>query len=104
MVVRNSMPMNTPPLVRLLFALACTLGLLLTSTAFAADETGAEASRPPWEHLAFTHDLRGAQTKAEVAREIVRLGKAGWELVSVANFTESGTTTKTAYYFKRPLM
>ncbi|MEQ1860446.1 MAG: hypothetical protein ABMA13_10965 [Chthoniobacteraceae bacterium] len=60
-------------------------------------------ARPQWEHLAFTHDLRGGSKDPGIARKIVALGKEGWELVSVANFTESGTTTKTTYYFKRRL-
>jgi hypothetical protein len=85
---------------RHLIAVALAFGLCLLPTA-PADESPAKPSRVQWEHLALTHDLRGGQTNAEVARKIIELGKDGWELVSVANFTEGGTTNKTAYYFKR---
>jgi hypothetical protein len=63
----------------------------------------AKGARPQWEHLALTHDLRANPGNAEIARQINGLGKEGWELVSVANFTQDGTTTKTTYYFKRRL-
>jgi hypothetical protein len=38
---------------------------------------------------------------SEVARDILRLGREGWELVSVENFSQGGDTTETGYYFKR---
>jgi hypothetical protein len=91
----------------------CPLLMVATLALFLSASSITSASKPSapqgksaqvqWEHLAFTHDLKSAQTNADVAREIVRLGKEGWELVSVANFTESGTTTRTTYYFKRRL-
>lgn len=88
-----------------LAATALVLCLFLQPSASTAEPpvSDAKPAQVQWEHCAFTHDLRGAQTNADVAREIVRLGKEGWELVSVANFAESGTTTKTVYYFKRRL-
>jgi hypothetical protein len=88
---------------RSLAASAVALCLCFASPIFAADTADTSPARPPWEHLSLTHDLRGSQTDAEIARMIVKLGKEGWELVSVANSTENGTTTKTAYYFKRRL-
>mgnify|MGYP006908251689 CR=1 FL=1 len=81
-------------------------GLVLSAQGWLAPAAAADkaAEKPrQWEHLALTHELKGGQSNAEVAREIIRLGREGWELVSVANFQENGTTTKTAYYFKRPL-
>lgn len=55
-----------------------------------------------WQHLALTHAL-GETPKSELASSINKLGREGWELVSVANIAESGTTTKTVFYFKKPL-
>ena len=55
-----------------------------------------------WRHLSLTHMI-GETPKAELARSINKLGREGWEMVSVGNIIESGTTTKTVFYFKRPL-
>lgn len=90
---------------RLLPGAALAMCFAVVPLAPAADPAPAESKpfRTQWEHCAFAHDLRGDQTNAETARTIVNLGKEGWELVSVARFTEGGTTTKTTYYFKRRL-
>ena len=55
-----------------------------------------------WQHLALTNVI-GETQKSEFASNIKRLGREGWELVSVGNISESGTTTKTVFYFKKPL-
>jgi len=55
-----------------------------------------------WQHLALTHMI-GETPRAELARNINKLGREGWEMVSVGNIIESGTTTKTIFYFKKPL-
>lgn len=55
-----------------------------------------------WQHLALTHTI-GETPRAELARNINKLGREGWEMVSVGNIIESGTTTKTIFYFKKPL-
>ena len=39
----------------------------------------------------------------ELGRQILKMGRDGWELVSVENFIKDGTTTHTAFFFKRPL-
>jgi hypothetical protein len=55
-----------------------------------------------WQHLALTNVI-GETPKSELARNINKLGREAWEMVSVGNIIESGTTTKTIFYFKRPL-
>ena len=55
-----------------------------------------------WQHLALTNVI-GQTPKSELARNINKLGREGWEMVSVGNIVESGTTTKTIFYFKKPL-
>jgi hypothetical protein len=70
-----------------------------------ADDHSKDKMKPSatgWQHLALTNVI-GETPKNELARNINKLGREGWELVSVENFAESGTTTKTIFYFKRPL-
>ena len=55
-----------------------------------------------WEHLALQHDATRPWNEAKLAKKIVKLGKEGWEMVSVLNFSKDGTTNMTIYYFKRP--
>jgi len=55
-----------------------------------------------WQHLAFTYTI-SETPKAELARNINKLGREGWEMVSVGNVIASGTTTQTIFYFKKPL-
>jgi len=55
-----------------------------------------------WQHLAFTYIINETP-KAELARNINKLGREGWEMVSVGNIIESGTTVKTVFYFKKPV-
>jgi hypothetical protein len=55
-----------------------------------------------WQHLAFTYTINETP-KVELARNINKLGREGWEMVSVGNIIESGTTTQTIFYFKKPL-
>jgi hypothetical protein len=64
------------------------------------DET--KPSNIGWQHLALTNTL-GETPMNELARSINKLGREGWEMVPVGNIIESGTTTKTILYFKKPL-
>ena len=71
-----------------------------------ATEDGNDAvksSAVKWQYLAFKSKIEPDSPTAEVGRTITKLGKDGWELVNVENHAESGTTTKTVYYFKRRL-
>ena len=55
-----------------------------------------------WQHLALTNTI-GKTPMSELTSKINKLGREGWEMVSVGNIIESGTTTKTIFYFKKPL-
>lgn len=84
-------------------ALVACLGIVFTLRA--ESETGAAASAKTtgWTHLALPRDSVIALSDAKFAAKINGLGAEGWELVTVLNFATKGTTTKTVYYFKKPL-
>jgi len=70
---------------------------------WAADRERPQAEKPAaWEHLALQHDASRGFADADLATRIRRLGQEGWELVTVTNFAEGGTTTNTVFYFKKP--
>jgi hypothetical protein len=78
---------------------------ILAAKVLAADDKN-DAGKPSavkWQYLAFKSKIESDSPTAEVGRTITKLGKDGWELVSVDSHSESGTTTKTVYYFKRQL-
>jgi len=78
---------------------------IVAAKVLAADDrndTG-KPSAVKWQYLAFKSKIESDSPTAEVGRTITKLGKDGWELVSVENHAESGTTTKTVFYFKRRL-
>jgi hypothetical protein len=88
----------------LLYGVAALLCALIAVQVLAQDSATGQArpSVAQWQHLALTHVI-GETPQNELARSINKLGREGWELVSVADVTESGTTTKTVFYFKKPL-
>ena len=90
---------------RVLSCLVIAVLAVATATLLARDPKKEDkaASITGWQHLAMTHALKGGMAGDELARRIVKLGRDGWELVSVEGISEAGTTTKTVYYFKRPL-
>jgi hypothetical protein len=87
-----------------LLGVVILLFIVITMQVFAEgqrkDET--KSSAKMWQHLALTNTI-GDTPKSELGRNINKLGREGWELISVGNITESGTTTKTIFYFKKPL-
>ena len=88
----------------LLFGVMILLSIIITMQVLAEDQRKDEMkpSVKKWQHLSLTHTI-GDTPKSELGKSINKLGREGWELVSVGNLTESGTTTKTVFYFKRPL-
>ena len=81
--------------------LLCTV---IVMQVLAQDRSGEQVkpSARGWQHLALTNVI-GETPQNELARNINRFGREGWELVSVGNISESGTTAKTIFYFKKPL-
>jgi hypothetical protein len=63
-------------------------------------ESNTSAATTQWEFAAMKVPVD--KSTQEVGSQILKLGREGWELVSVENFVKDGTTTETAYYFKRP--
>lgn len=80
------------------------LGTLVAMQAWAQGPGGSreKPAATAWQHLALTQTL-GETPAEELARNINKLGREGWELVSVGNIAQAGTTTKTVFYFKKPL-
>ena len=87
-------------LSRIALGLTITLALIAVSALAAQTEPVAVAAQ--WEHLALTQDSAQVGSDRDIARQIVKLGEQGWELVTVSPILDAGTTVKTVYYFKRP--
>jgi len=93
---------QNPKTRTLLLALMILCCAIIAMQALAEDNGNQiKPAAAAWQHLALTHPLDDAPS--ELARSINKLGREGWELVSVANIAKSGTTTKTVFYFKKPL-
>jgi len=88
----------------LLCGVAVLLCAVIAMQVLAQDGSRGQATplAAQWQHCALTHGI-GETPQSELARSINKLGREGWELVSVANIAESGSTTKTVFYFKKPL-
>ena len=76
---------------------------IVVATVFAADQNKdtETVGVVQWEFCSLKVSVN--QSTGEVGRQILKAGREGWELVSVENFTADGTTTHTAYFFKRRL-
>ena len=91
------------PTIRLVSALTLAACLALTLNLWSQDHAAADHTPQQWQHLALNHDAAKAWNDKELAKQINKLGREGWELVSVLNFHKEGTTDSTIYYFKKPL-
>ena len=91
--------MKTKSLLTCVMVVSCTI---VAATVLAADKNpnAKNESAIQWQHLELTASER---PRKELAQTINKLGRGGWELVSVVNSSKAGTTTETAVYFKRPL-
>ena len=92
--------MKTKSLLTCVMVVSCTI---VAATVLAADKKpeAKNESAKQWQHLELT--ASDGPKKRELAKTINKLGREGWELVSVVNSSKAGTTIKTAFYFKRPL-
>jgi hypothetical protein len=84
-----------------LIFLFCTIAAM-QALAQSRSEDARKPSGTAWQHLALTYKI-GETPKTDLAKEINKLGREGWEMVAVGNIIESGTTTQTVFYFKKPL-
>jgi hypothetical protein len=97
--------MKSPTLKLTATALAFAACLGLTLNLWAQDKPAAEpvVTTKQWQHLALAHDTAELGNDADLARQINKLGREGWEMVNVLNFSKDGSTNNTMYYFKKPL-
>ena len=84
-------------------AIAACLGLSLNLWAQDAAKAEEAAAVKQWQHLALEHDTAEKGNERELGAQINKLGREGWELVTVLNFSKDGSTNNTMYYFKRPM-
>ena len=91
------------PKLKIALALAACLGLTLNLWAQDKPEVEPVAATKKWQHLALPHDTATLGNDQDLAKQINQLGRDGWEMITVLNFSKEGTTNNTMYYFKRPL-
>jgi hypothetical protein len=84
-----------------LIFLFCTM-IAMQALARDQSEDTRKASGTGWQHLALTYKI-GETPETDLAKEINKLGREGWEMVAVGDIIASGTTTQTVFYFKKPL-
>ncbi len=99
--MEQSGPVRTRTL--LLCGMICMCAIVAAKVLAADSSETPSRSAEKWQYLAFKSKIEPDSPTAEAGKTITKLGKEGWELVSVANHSTSGTTTKTVYYFKRRL-
>lgn len=93
---------STTTAILLACAMMFVFGIVTAAVLAADDDTDtATAGVTQWQYCLLT--VKADQPQSELGRQILKAGREGWELVSVENFSVNGTTTKTAFYFKRRL-
>ena len=92
---------KTKVLVLVLIFLFCAM-VAIEGLAQGHGEDGRKPSGTAWQHLSLTYKI-DETPKTELAKQINKLGREGWEMFSVGNIIESGTTTQTIFYFKKQL-
>ncbi len=70
----------------------------LSAGGMSQDASQAQVAR--WQYASLK--IPAGTSDKDLGKQILKLGDGGWELVSVQNFLKEGTTTETAFYFKRP--
>jgi hypothetical protein len=83
----------------LIIAVASIVGATLHAAP--ATQESPAAQRQQWEFASLK--VAVDRPVREVGASILKMGREGWEMVSVENFVVDGTTTETAYYFKRAI-
>ncbi|MGI9244319.1 MAG: hypothetical protein ACR2RV_26205 [Verrucomicrobiales bacterium] len=93
------------PTLKLAATLAIAFCIALTLDLWSQDNAGHEpaATQQSWQHLALAHPSDKEWNDKELAQQINRLGREGWEMFNVLNFSKDGTTKNTIYYFKKPM-
>ena len=94
------------PTLRLAATLAIAFCAALTLDLWSQDTAGNGPADPVergWQHLALAHPSDKEWNDKELAQQINRLGREGWEMFEVLNFDKDGTTRNTIYYFKKRL-
>ena len=89
---------------RSLFAVVAMMGfgVAVAATVFAADgPDAAKGGKAQWEYLQM--NVAAGESNQKLGRKILKLGREGWELVTVITTSNSGTTTEKLFYFKRQL-
>ena len=77
---------------------------VIAANVLAAERDGEHGQSPKsWQYMAFEHDVTDGPLGGDLGKTITKVGRDGWELVSTANYSKSGTTVTTVFYFKRPL-
>jgi len=93
------------PTLKLAVTLAIAACITLTLDLWSQDTVTPEPAGADsgWQHLALAHPADKEWNDKELAQQINRVGRDGWEMVSVLNFSKDGTTKNTIYYFKKRL-